>query len=137
MKNNTIFLVLLLCVLTGVAHASEMAYTPVNPNFGGSPLNGSFLLGEATANNHFKDHSGDTPPISATQSIVNQITNTVLANVATKISNQVYGENAAQSGTYQVGGSTISFVHQGQNIVLTVNDGQGGVTTVTIPAPTI
>ncbi|MCX8042556.1 MAG: curli assembly protein CsgF [Desulfobacterota bacterium] len=34
--------------------ASELVYTPVNPSFGGSPLNGQWLLGYAGAQNKFK-----------------------------------------------------------------------------------
>jgi len=35
-------------------HASELSYKPVNPNFGGSPLNGSHLIANAQAQNDFK-----------------------------------------------------------------------------------
>ena len=41
-------------VACGVA-ASELVYQPVNPNFGGNPLNGSYLLGNAQAQNDYKD----------------------------------------------------------------------------------
>ncbi|KGD65975.1 curli assembly protein CsgF [Alcanivorax nanhaiticus] len=43
-----------LLLATGVA-ASELVYQPVNPNFGGNPLNGSHLLGNAQAQNDYKD----------------------------------------------------------------------------------
>ncbi len=36
------------------AQASELVYTPVNPSFGGNPLNGSFLLSKAQAQNKHK-----------------------------------------------------------------------------------
>ena len=36
------------------AYASELVYTPINPSFGGNPLNGSFLLGKAQAQNKHK-----------------------------------------------------------------------------------
>lgn len=36
------------------ALASELVYTPVNPSFGGSPLNGQWLLGYAGTQNKFK-----------------------------------------------------------------------------------
>jgi curli production assembly/transport component CsgF len=39
------------------AQASELIYTPVNPSFGGSPLNGSWLLGYAGSQNTFKSSS--------------------------------------------------------------------------------
>lgn len=37
------------------AQATELVYTPVNPSFGGSPLNGAWLLGSAQAQNDHKD----------------------------------------------------------------------------------
>ena len=43
-----------LLLATGVG-ASELVYQPVNPNFGGNPLNGSHLLGNAQAQNDYKD----------------------------------------------------------------------------------
>ncbi|MDX1407499.1 MAG: curli assembly protein CsgF [Saprospiraceae bacterium] len=42
-------------VLMASAGASELVYQPVNPNFGGNPLNGSHLLGSAQAQNDYKD----------------------------------------------------------------------------------
>ena len=36
--------------------ATEIIYTPINPTFGGNPLNGSFLLSKANAQN---DNSED------------------------------------------------------------------------------
>jgi curli production assembly/transport component CsgF len=57
---NTLFLtcalVWLLLAAAASARASELVYTPVNPSFGGSPLNGSWLLGSAAAQNTFKDN---------------------------------------------------------------------------------
>lgn len=35
--------------------ATELVYTPVNPSFGGSPLNGAWLLGNAQAQDDHKD----------------------------------------------------------------------------------
>lgn len=40
---------------SGASLATELVYTPINPTFGGSPLNGSFLLGNAQAQNKHKD----------------------------------------------------------------------------------
>ncbi|WP_027859067.1 curli assembly protein CsgF [Marinobacterium jannaschii] len=35
--------------------AAELVYNPTNPSFGGNPLNGSYLLSNAQAQNDFKD----------------------------------------------------------------------------------
>ncbi|EKF75646.1 curli production assembly/transport protein CsgF [Alcanivorax hongdengensis A-11-3] len=42
------------------ATASELVYQPVNPNFGGNPLNGNYLLGNAQAQNDYKDPDATT-----------------------------------------------------------------------------
>jgi curli production assembly/transport component CsgF len=46
--------------LLGVAscslvQATELVYTPINPSFGGNPLNGTWLLNNAQAQNDFDD----------------------------------------------------------------------------------
>lgn len=51
-----------LCLLGFCANATQLIYTPVNPNFGGSYLNGSYLLANASAQNDHKTSSGYTPP---------------------------------------------------------------------------
>lgn len=50
----------LLCC--GSVGATQLVYTPVNPAFGGNALNGSYLLGNASAQNEHKSSSGYTPP---------------------------------------------------------------------------
>jgi len=42
-------------LLSTCVTATELVYTPVNPSFGGSPLNGAWLLGNAQAQNDTKD----------------------------------------------------------------------------------
>jgi curli production assembly/transport component CsgF len=42
-------------LLSASVTATELVYTPVNPSFGGSPLNGAWLLGNAQAQNDTKD----------------------------------------------------------------------------------
>ncbi len=41
--------------LVGTTVADTLVYRPTNPNFGGNPLNGSYLLGNAQAQNDKKD----------------------------------------------------------------------------------
>jgi len=48
--------------LAGAASASQLTYTPVNPTFGGNPLNGSYLLSTAQAQGFGKVGSASTTP---------------------------------------------------------------------------
>ncbi|GAA5130811.1 curli assembly protein CsgF [Thalassotalea piscium] len=50
--SKSVFLTLILA--TSWANASELVYKPINPSFGGNPMNGSFLLGKAQAQNKHK-----------------------------------------------------------------------------------
>ncbi|MDA8621304.1 curli assembly protein CsgF [Psychrosphaera sp.] len=43
-----------LTLLPSLSIASDLIYKPVNPSFGGNPLNGSFLLSKAQAQNTHK-----------------------------------------------------------------------------------
>ncbi len=61
--NKQLYGMLLTVVMLDV-NASELVYQPVNPNFGGSPLNGSQLLSNANAQNNYKDPDSGRSPYS-------------------------------------------------------------------------
>jgi curli production assembly/transport component CsgF len=49
MKHFLLALTLSACALCGPALGSEQVYHPVSPSFGGSPLNGTYILQQAQA----------------------------------------------------------------------------------------
>ncbi len=49
--NKKIISIAMLMLSSAALNASELVYTPINPSFGGNPLNGSFLLSKANAQN--------------------------------------------------------------------------------------
>jgi curli production assembly/transport component CsgF len=59
MKTKTFLQRTGLCLLglgsCGLVQATELVYTPVNPSFGGNPLNGTWLLNNAQAQNDYDD----------------------------------------------------------------------------------
>jgi len=127
----------LLCVIalglgTGDASASALVYTPVNPNFGGNPNNGGFLLQEATDNNHFKGLAQyGTPAQTGTQQLESTITNSLYSQIASKIATDL--GNGQTSGSFQVGNSTIFYSDNGTVTTITVNNNNGGSTTFSVP----
>ena len=54
------FLAAMVALFSGPLVASELVYQPVNPNFGGNPLNGTHLLGNAQSQNKHKDPDAGT-----------------------------------------------------------------------------
>nr|WP_294543451.1 curli assembly protein CsgF [uncultured Rhodopila sp.] len=131
------------CVLLGVApaaRASELTYTPVNPSFGGSPLNGSYVLGLATANNFlFQQKKTTTSPTSSTAvtQFQNVITSALLSEIASTVAQEIIGPNAKNSGTFNINGQIIKFNTAGGEINIGITDAASGATTqIQIPVPT-
>ncbi|MDS7594910.1 curli assembly protein CsgF [Agrobacterium tumefaciens] len=74
MKNMRYTLLAAAVLLAGSAQASQLVYRPVNPSLGGDPLNGSWLLSQATSQGDgasqspgftidFPDFGGVTQPV--------------------------------------------------------------------------
>ncbi|MDE1194352.1 curli production assembly protein CsgF [Pseudomonas sp. Bc-h] len=91
--NRTITAVSTCLCLTGfslICQATELVYTPVNPNFGGNPLNGPTLLNEAQAQNDYKDPDlkrSTTTATSALERFSQQLQSSLLSQVLTNIRN--------------------------------------------------
>jgi len=129
------------------AAASDITYRPVSPSFGGSPLNGSYVLGLATANNSrylenprtrreqaARDAAfGGNDPV---QQFQRQITASLLSQIASTVGQQILGENARDRGTFSVGGTVVQFNRVGGQINIDINEtGTGGRTSIQIPVP--
>ncbi|MGL4727448.1 MAG: curli assembly protein CsgF [Bosea sp. (in: a-proteobacteria)] len=108
------------------AGAGDLIYQPVNPAFGGSPLNKDFLMGTAEAQNRPKSRdqkrqdSITNDPVTQFKTSLNQ---RLLSGLADKIVDSIYGDNAGNSGTFTVEGTTVSFVKLNGTVKLTVSDG--------------
>ena len=76
-------------LLSAGASATEQVYTPVNPSFGGSPLNGAWLLGNAQAQNNKKDPDAiDRSSLAGTSALdrfTSQLESRLLADLLNKM----------------------------------------------------
>lgn len=76
-------------LLSAGASATELVYTPVNPSFGGSPLNGAWLLGNAQAQNSKKDPDAiDRSSLAGTSALdrfTSQLESRLLADLLNKM----------------------------------------------------
>lgn len=128
----------LLLSLVHVAAAGTLVYTPINPSFGGNPLNGSTLLSQAQAQNQFTQSNSSSAGAQAQspgQIFAQELTSQLYASLANQITTAIFGQNAAPSGTFSFEGTTITYQHVGGNIEISINDGST-VTNVTVPATT-
>ena len=88
------------------AQAGPLVYTPVNPAFGGSPLNGSVLLNEAQAINQTK---APTDPDAALKAFNTRLQSALLSRLTTAMLRNVTNANGdLQPGTVDTTNFTVT-----------------------------
>jgi curli production assembly/transport component CsgF len=109
---------LLLLALSHAATASELTYKPVNPNFGGNPLNGNYLLGNAQAQNNKKDpdsrRSGYTPP-SDLERFASSLESRLLSQLLTDIED-------GSGGSLETNDFSVNIVDDGGALSILITD---------------
>ncbi|MGC6230740.1 MULTISPECIES: curli production assembly/transport protein CsgF [Hafnia] len=83
------YLAFISILISPVSWGGNMVFQFVNPNFGGNPNNGAFLLNEANAQNSYKDPNGynfDTATPSALDNFTSVIQSQLLGNLMGNIS---------------------------------------------------
>ena len=144
MRTSLIAVTALLALSASGAQAGNLIYQPVNPAFGGSPLNGNWLQSEATAQNFYQREEQRRSTIQSTlqqqqqkqtpgQIFAQQLQSQLYSSLANKITSAIFGENAQNSGNFSFQGTNISFQRVGADVQVTINDGQT-VTQVTVPS---
>lgn len=120
-------------LLAPEAKAGDLVYTPINPSFGGSPLNSNHLLGTANAQNQYKNKQ-DTAGYSPTDAFIQMLQSRLYSSLADAVSSAIFGPNAQQSGTVTFQDQQVTFVNTGTEIRLTItNFITGKVTEITVP----
>lgn len=99
---------LLGCVFACAASASELLYTPINPQFGGNPLNASALQYEASAQ---KPNAPSTPVSqqSTAQQFLQLLQSQLYASLANSVASAITGQSAQDAGTVKLNTMTLSW----------------------------
>lgn len=132
----------LLTALAWSASAQELVYKPINPNFGGNPLNGRFLLDQAILQDTTEDPNARDRTLSPSSrldqssaaSFAAQLDRAILSRLARDIVANAFGEDALGDGTFDTGVNTITIETTIDATKITLVDNQTGeTTTVTVP----
>jgi curli production assembly/transport component CsgF len=129
------------------AAANDLVYTPIDPSFGGSPLNSSHLLGlanaqrDATAKDAKKSSGsgggtgggGTGNSQSDVDLFIQQLQGRLLSALASQVTDAIFGDNPQDHGTIQFGDTTVEFDRTLDSISLTITAGDGTVTTIVVP----
>lgn len=115
------------CLALGAsgAMATEMVYVPLNPSFGGNPLNGSVLLGSAQATNKHKENNGLGGSSLLNRSPLQQFNETLERAVLSQLA------SAATSRVIGTDGRLIPGTVETQNFRITILDIGNGFLRIT------
>jgi curli production assembly/transport component CsgF len=134
MKNFILAVALVLAC--GQVYSSEMVYMPVNPSFGGNPMNGSTLLATANAINTHADPKTAANTSMAQKSPLQQFNDTlqqyVLSRISSSVSGSLFGANGQLiPGTVQTQDFIINIVSMGNAAMqITTTDKKTGQSTM-------
>src|SRR5690606_26222472 len=122
-------LTLLIMLFAGaLCSAQQLVYTPVNPNFGGNPLNYTGLLAQANAQNKFDDSKN-----SKNNSLLDSFSDTVKRQILSRLSRDLFDDNEnlgkLEEGTFEIGDLIISIDETRTGTVIRIIDNQTGEVT--------
>ncbi|MFY0734925.1 MULTISPECIES: curli assembly protein CsgF [Aurantimonas] len=140
--------VLIFAAASNTATAGDLVYTPVNPSFGGNPLNSSHLFAIANAQRDATASDADDGLSgggigggggggvgnSQADLFVSQLQGRLLSALASQVTEAIFGENPQDSGTVTFGDTSVTFSRTLDSIRLTiVNGADGTVTDIVVP----
>ena len=124
-----------LVLLPGSALAGPLVYQPVNPSFGGNPLNGPNLMNQANAQNKLTDPAASSFFGRGTQGqldLFNQrLQSLILDRIASSLSDSLFDASGnLQPGTVETSTFLINIVDQGNGtLLITTTDKSTGAST--------
>ena len=110
----------------GGALATELVYTPVNPSFGGNPLNGSYLLNNAQAQNNQKDPAAVEEEKSDLEQFADSLRQRILSTISQRIAYDMLGEEGLPTGSYMVGDFQLNVEDNLDSVVIRLEDTSTG-----------
>jgi len=145
MKQNKLWRGTVLCCMSALATAlwvqpagsTELVYFPLNPSFGGPPLNGPNLLNSALATNKHTDPDADDNMFGGNQPspleiFQDTLERAILGRLAASATSRVVGEDGNLiPGTLETENFTINIVDVGGGLlsITTTDKVTGGSTT--------
>ena len=139
MKSRTQSKLKLFCLTStllfcNVTFASDIVYKPINPNFGGNPLNGNFLLGQAQAQNEFAVDAAN----GTVDRFEDRLENAILSQLARRVLDQAFGEvddGLGEGGIFVSGDFEVEIITSNPDVIIVqiTNLVTGEVTVIEVP----
>ncbi len=113
--------------------ATELVHHSVDPNFGGNPLNGSFLMNQATGQDNNKEPTA--PEKSQLQTFTDNLQSDILSGLSNAASGKLLDTNGnlIPNSTFNVGNFSVSVSGESNgSVTVSITDGISN-TVLTVP----
>jgi curli production assembly/transport component CsgF len=117
--------------------AQELVYQPINPSFGGSPLNGNWLLSSAQLQDNTTDPAATEQAQDPFADFQSNLNRSILSQLSRSLTNQLFGEGGElQEGLFQLGDFNIEVLETLDGVQITIFDLlTGNETVILVPFP--
>ena len=145
--NDKIISILLIGYFTfvgvGFVHAAPIEHKFKSPSFSGINTSSHYLTIENQEHSRKKALKQEIKELK--EQMERDAENTTLAKFIRNVESRIYstlsrqivdgmfGENPSDTGSFNIEGTGISYVTDGDSVILTITDENGNVTTITIP----
>ena len=138
-----IFLVIAIILSLGNVSADEMLFKFNNPSFSGNSTSSHYLTIE---NQQFNRKKAIKEEVEAyKEELARDANNTTLARFIRNLESRIYaelsrqlvdnmfGETKSESGSFTLEGNQVDYSTDGDKVTLTINESDGGQTTISVP----
>lgn len=136
-------LVFVLTLISSASYANEMQFQFKSPAFNGVGYSSHVLtienLEQTRKQKIIDDKKADAAKAAADAKntnlakFLNNLESRIYATLSQKIAEQLFTDNGATSGTFDVAGNNIYWTSDGSTITLKITDAAGSVTEVVVP----
>ena len=122
-------------LISGQLLADELVYTPINPSFGGSPLNGSWMLSQAISQNRFTESNNNVlTQRNNLDDFSETLNRQILSRLSRDLVNDIFGEGSLEEGRFEFGNLILDVVAGPDGLNINIFDlDTGGETSILIP----
>jgi curli production assembly/transport component CsgF len=139
LKKLSPFLLVVTIIFVGsvISPAQQLVYQPINPSFGGSPLNGNWLLTSAQLQDDNEDPSLAEQSQDPFADFKENLNRSILSQLSRNLTDQIFGESGQlQEGLFQLGDFSFQIIETLDGVQITIFDLlTGNETIILVPFP--
>ena len=136
-------LAIVLCLISSASFASEMQFGFKSPSFNGVGYSSHVLtienLEATRRQKQIDDQKAEAAKAASDAKntnlakFLNNLESRVYATLSQKIAEQLFSDNGATSGSFNIATNNVAWTSDGSNITLRLTDAAGSVTEVVVP----